>query len=185
MKGLDRFLQKLRIDQVLPYVGRDARVLDVGCADGALYDRANHIAEYVGIDPEAPTGRTTQGATFIRSSFPSPALGPDGRFDLLTALAILEHVPRGMQSEFAAACAAYLRPDGVLAITVPSPAVDAILAILKRMKLVDGMHEEQHYGYRPEDTPGLFSAHGFVLVRHKRFEFGLNHLFVFRKSATR
>ena len=184
MRSLDRLIQRLRINQVLPYVGRNSRVLDIGCADGALYDRASQLVEYVGIDPEAPTGRTTLGAEFIRSSFPTTALQSGRLFDVIAALAILEHVPVEGQPEFAAACAAHLRPGGILAITVPSPAVDAILAILKRVKLVDGMHEEQHYGYRPATTPGLFAAHGFDLVRHKRFELGLNHLFVFRKPAT-
>ena len=184
MTALDRLIQRVRINQVLPYVGRNSRVLDIGCADGALYERAGHIGEYVGIDPDAPAGRTTSNAEFIRSSFPTTALRPDRLFDVITALAILEHVPRDAQSGFAAACAAHLRPGGVLAITVPSPMVDSILGVLKRLRLVDGMHEEQHYGYVPAGTPSLFAASGLALVRHTTFEFGLNHLFVFQKPAT-
>lgn len=181
MRALDRILQRMRIDQVAAYIQPNARVLDIGCADGALYDRVGDVAEYVGIDPEAPTERTTENARFIRTPFPSSVLQPSQHFDVVTALAILEHVPRDTQGEFAAACAAHLRPGGVVAITVPSPAVDWILAVLKRLKLVDGMHEEQHYGYRPAQASVLFSSHGLALERHRTFELGLNHLFVFRK----
>jgi hypothetical protein len=40
------------------------------------------------------------------------------------------------------------------------------------------MEVHQHWGLRPSDIPGIFEKHGFQLVRRRRFELGLNHLFV-------
>ena len=51
MKALDRFLQRWRIGKALPFIRRDDRLLDVGCYDRSLIDRAlPRIASAVGID---------------------------------------------------------------------------------------------------------------------------------------
>jgi SAM-dependent methyltransferase len=122
------------------------------------------------------------GATLVRGSFPDdlPDCAP---FDVITMLAVLEHVPRDRQQAFASACAKYLRPGGRLVITVPSPRVDAILSVLKTLRLVDGMSLEEHYGFDPDATPSIFASHGFDAVERRRFQFGLNNLFVFRRKT--
>ncbi len=76
--------------------------------------------------------------------FPTPQLSDTDTFDVISALAVLEHVPQPAQAGFAGACARHLAPNGMLAITVPAPIVDSILALLKGARLIDGMHEEEH-----------------------------------------
>ena len=66
-------------------------------------------------------------------------------------------------------------------ITVPSPLVDYIIHFLKLIKVVDGMSEEQHYGLLPKETIPVFEKAGFRLVVKRKFEFGLNNVFVFEK----
>ena len=52
MKWTDRFLQRWRIRKVLPYIKPGARVLDIGSADGALFQFAPKLAAgCLGIDP--------------------------------------------------------------------------------------------------------------------------------------
>jgi hypothetical protein len=53
-----------------------------------------------------------------------------------------------------------------------------MLHLLMRLHIIDGMEVHQHWGLRPSDIPGIFEKHGFQLVRRRRFELGLNHLFV-------
>jgi 2-polyprenyl-3-methyl-5-hydroxy-6-metoxy-1,4-benzoquinol methylase len=180
VKRLDKFLQYLRIRQAASWVPAHARVLDIGCADGVLHKYLRAPARYVGIDPDAPS---TVDATvlYFQSSFPLNALDEVAPFDVIVALAVLEHVPRDQQNRFAAACSQLLAPGGVIVLTVPSSAVDYILAILRKARLLDGMKEEQHYGFDAGETAGLLEAHGLRLVEHKSFEWGLNNLFVFRK----
>ncbi len=182
MRRLDRVIQRLRIDQALPWISPGDRVLDVGCADGALFRRARHLREGVGIDPDLQTDAQGLAATLLRGAFPEdlPECAP---FDVITMLAVLEHVPRDRQSALATACARCLRPGGHLVITVPSPRVDTILSVLRAMRLLDGMSLEEHYGFNPRSTPSIFIPHGFAVVAHRRFQFGLNNLFVFRKQA--
>jgi SAM-dependent methyltransferase len=183
MKWLDRKLQEIRLRSVLPYIGAGARVLDLGCADGILADLIPSMRGYVGIDPDAPEHANSSVRTYVRGHFPSALAPGDEPFDVIVVTAVLEHVPRAEQPAFATACASNLVHGGRLALTVPAPAVDRILAILKRIALVDGMREDEHYGFDPSLTCGLFEASGFRLEHHRRFELGLNHLFVFQRTA--
>lgn len=54
---------------------------------------------------------------------------------------------------------------------------------MKAVRLSDGMSLEQHYGYDIAQTPDLFCAAGFALLKASKFQFGLNNLFVFEKRA--
>jgi len=182
MKWLDRLLQQLRVRQAGVYIKHGARVLDIGSADGTLYRALRGLDSYIGIDPDAPTSSTWPNARFIRGTFPTPALDVEKPFDVIAALAVLEHIPRSEQEGFARACAQYLVPEGYIVITVPAPLVDRMINALKRARLLDGMHENEHYGYDPRDTTSLFESQGLTLFRHRRFELGLNHLFVFQRG---
>ncbi len=182
MKPLDRLLQRWRIAQAARFIPPGAYLLDIGCHDGALFRRlGSRLGGGVGIDPLAPA--TVPGATgfrLVRGVFPRDL--PAGEtFDVVTGLAVLEHVPAAEQAGFLAAVAACLRAGGVLLLTVPSPAVDTLLRGLRRVRLADGMSLEEHHGFDPNETPRLGAAAGLQLKRHQRFELGLNHLFVFRR----
>jgi 2-polyprenyl-3-methyl-5-hydroxy-6-metoxy-1,4-benzoquinol methylase len=183
VKRVDLLLQRLRIRAIEPYLKAGMRVLDIGCADGVLYRLAPPLDSYVGVDPDASEGSIGPNARLVRGMFPTGEIDDRQQFDLLVALAVLEHVPAAEQATFARACARHVAPGGHVAITVPSPIVDPILHVLKSTSIVDGMRSEQHYGFRPDDTPGIFEPHGFQLRLHRRFELGLNHLFVFQSTA--
>jgi SAM-dependent methyltransferase len=183
MKAIDRLLQRWRISKARPYVFPGARVLDIGCADGELFRRIGNVGEGIGLDPDLPE-RTPPlaNAVLLRGLFPEGL--PDQRpFDVITLLAVLEHVPPKLQPVLAAECARYLKPGGHLIITVPSPFVDYILAALRFFRLIHGMALEQHYGYDPRQTASLFAVGGLALIRARRFQLGLNHFFVFKKRG--
>ena len=174
MTPLDRLIQRIRIGKALPHIPAGGRLLDVGCADGALIRAVGgRVQGAVGIDPDAPAG-----AGLVRGSFPRD-LRDRGPYDVIALLAVFEHVPDGERAAFVAACRGLLRAGGRVVLTVPAPLVDRIVDTLRRMRLLHGMDIEAHHGYRPEETPAYFAAAGMRLVTHERFELGLNHLFVF------
>jgi 2-polyprenyl-3-methyl-5-hydroxy-6-metoxy-1,4-benzoquinol methylase len=181
MKPLDRFLQRRRIGKTRPYINSGARVLDIGCADGELFRQFPEIGEGIGIDPDLPPMTSAiPNAVLIGGSFPEAL--PDQRpFDLITLLAVVEHIPARQLAQLAGDCAKHLKPGGRLIITVPSPHVDVILSVLRFLRLIHGMSLEQHHGFDPSAVPGIFTAGGLHLeVKHK-FQLGLNNLFVFRR----
>lgn len=181
MKFLDRFLQNRRIRIAGKYIQKGSFVLDVGCGDGALFrSLKDKVVGGVGIDPTLEQSLPQNPFRLIKGYFPE-ALTEDQCFDAITALAILEHIPTNEQRIFANACFERLKPGGLLIITVPSPQVDIILDILRALRLIDGMALEEHYGFKPAKTNEIFSSAGLRLVDSKKFQFGLNNLFVFTK----
>lgn len=182
MKLLDRLLQRWRFARAAPFVPPGSRLLDIGCHDGTVFRRlASRLSAGVGIDPLAvPTSDPGAPFQIVRGAFPND-LPTSTAFDVVTCLAVLEHVPVAGQPAFVDACAARLKPGGVLIVTVPAPAVEGILRWLVRLRLVEGMSLEQHHGFAPADTVQLAIAAGLQLVTHRRFQLALNNLFVFRR----
>ena len=183
MKTVDRLLQQWRIAKIRPYLKPGASVLDIGCADGALLRAAPRLGGYVGLDPARDGSQAVPRGALIKGYFPADLPDPCATFDCITMLAVLEHIPLEAQAVLAADCRRHLRPGGLLLITVPSPTVDAVLAVLKFLRLIDGMSLEEHYGFDVRQVPDCFGAAALELVAHRRFQLGLNHLFVFRKPA--
>jgi 2-polyprenyl-3-methyl-5-hydroxy-6-metoxy-1,4-benzoquinol methylase len=174
---LDRLLQRMRVRVALPQVPRGARLLDVGCADGALLRAAApRIREGIGIDPDAPAG----DARLQRGRFPED-LRATGTFDAITMLAVFEHFPESDRARVVDACRRLLRPGGRVILTVPSPAVDGIVGVLRALRLVEGIDIEAHHGYDPRQTPRHFRD--FRVLTHRPFELGLNNLFVLELPA--
>jgi len=181
MKQLDRMLQNWRMRKGLKYIGSDARVIDVGAHEGELFRALGpRLRAGFGVEPLCREILVTP--TFhIHPGF-FPATRPEeGNWDAITMLAVLEHIPRAEQAALAEACHALLRRGGSVIVTVPTKAVDHILAVLRFLRLIDGMSLEEHFGFEPAETPRIFSSPRFALVHHERFQLGLNHLFVFEK----
>ena len=182
MKSLDRYLRDVRIRKARRFVKKDDVVVDVGCLDGTLFERLRGTIAYgYGVDPTLEEKREAPGYELHPGHFPEAL--PPVSCDVITMLAVLEHVPPAEQAGLAGACHEILNPGGRVVITVPSPRVDDILAVLTRLRLVDGMSLEEHYGFNPEDTLEVFAPPGFRLVERSAFQLGLNNLFVFEKPA--
>jgi SAM-dependent methyltransferase len=181
MTWLDRFLQQWRMRKARRELPRDARVLDIGTHDGALFRLAR--VHGVGIDPELAAGDTIPDVRLVKGSFPVdlPTL-PDESFDAATALAVVEHVPDGELQAWADAVARLVVPHGVLVITVPAPAVDTILHVLMRLHLVAGMEAHQHHRFQPRGVDAAFTAPLWQRTKHRAFQLGLNHLYVFERT---
>ena len=117
----------------------------------------------------------------VRGRFPDDA--PDQRFDAITMLAVVEHLPAETYAGVGAAAARRLAAGGRLIVTVPEPAVDRIVELLQRLRLAEGMSLHEHHGFRTGTTPAIFEPAGFTLLTHRRFQLGLNNLFVFERRA--
>jgi 2-polyprenyl-3-methyl-5-hydroxy-6-metoxy-1,4-benzoquinol methylase len=186
MKAIDLYLQKRRFTMAGEHISSGSKILDIGtnCCE-IFYFLASKKVSGTGIDPEANPDiqKLPENVQFIHSAFPSPML-QDTQFDAITALAVLEHIPTDKQSEFAQNCNRHLKNQGRMIITVPSPFVDYIIHSLRLLRLIDDdMKGHQHHGFLPGETVPLFTKMGFVLELHRSFQFGLNNLYVFRKTA--
>ena len=181
MTWLDRLLRDWRIGKAKREIPHGARLLDIGTYDGTLFGIVG--VPGVGIDPmlSAPI-EVSDGVVLVRGFFPQDLpTEPASSFDAVTALAVIEHVTDGELRRWAVELARLLKPGGVLVITVPSPVVDHILRVLLRLRLVAGMEAHQHHGFAPGNVPRLFAEPQWRLVKHQRFQLGLNNLYVFQR----
>lgn len=182
LKAFDRYLQRARIARARPFIRDGDVVVDVGCADGALFETlGDSIERGYGVDPTLDRVREAGRYVLYPGLFPEAL--PEVECDAIVMLAVLEHIPVEGQPALAEACHEMLRPGGRVIVTVPSPRVDDILAVLTRLRLVRGMSLEEHYGFEPARTESIFSPPRFRVAHRGRFQLGLNNLFVFEKAA--
>ena len=104
---------RLEFIQAARRISADSLVLDVGCGSGAFRQHLP-LCTYRGLDPFAEAG---SAGDIIRQSVPEHLEEARGRYDVVTAFQVLEHVPEPRQ--FAAQLAAMLRPGGSLIMCAP------------------------------------------------------------------
>lgn len=182
MKKMDTFLQEWRYRVVAPYICSGMRVLDVGCFDGSMFAWfADKKIQGLGIDSNVIRNLSlSPHIELVEGRFPEDL--PSGQqYDAITMLAVIEHVPADDMVSWVNACSELLVSGGLVLITAPSPFVDKILDVLVFLKIADGMALEEHHGFDPSEIPTVFGEQ-FELVSHKRFQCGLNNLFVLRKK---
>lgn len=184
VKYLDRYLRDRRLDQVVRRIPPGARVLDVGCHDGALFRALGHsLREGLGLDPGLVGPLTGERYRLLPGSFPQDVPSGAGGFDAITMAAVFEHIPTDEQSAVAKACWELLVDGGQVVLTVPSPLVDPILDVLAATRIIDGLEHDQHFGFEPADLEPLFVRQGFDLAHRHSFQLGLNNVFVFVKPV--
>jgi cyclopropane fatty-acyl-phospholipid synthase-like methyltransferase len=180
MRRLDFIIQRARIKRALGHIQTGTLLLDIGCHQGELsgYLVDKHC-RYFGIDPDVVVPTTN----LIRGHFPND-LPPDWKgmeFDHGVALAVLEHVPMDELVEFLRSVRDVLRPGGTLIATIPSPATDKLLVVLRRTRLIDGMDLDAHDGLTLAQLLGAAEETGLRLVSHDQFQLGLNNLLVWAR----
>lgn len=181
MKKFDRFLQNQRMQQAKKYILSGKRVLDIGCDEGTLFKfLGDKLGKGVGIDPTLQQKINSGKFELIPGHFPNDLQSKE-KFDVITMLAVIEHFPDKVLKNLDSDCSGFLNKKGLVIITAPSAWVDYILNVLLFLRIIDGMSLEEHHGFKPNDTINYFSKN-FILIKKKKFQFGLNNLFVFEKK---
>lgn len=132
------------------------------------------MSEAVGIDFKAPIidhpkVRTMTATLDERLPF------PDESFDVVTMLAVLEHLSR--PREIVQEISRVLRPGGQVVLTVPSPIAKPVLEFLAfRLGVIskDEIRDHKRY-YDRASLAELFQSTGLRIERHAYFQFGMNN----------
>lgn len=182
MKFLDSFLRAWRTQIALKAADHPIRiVLDIGCGDDYLLGQL-HAEQRLGIDPGIKEAICEDSIQLFPGRFPDDIRsGPlAGAYDAVFALAVFEHLREEDFSRARALLPDLLNDKGRLIVTVPHPFVDEILDILIWLRLIDGQAVHEHHGFNPERILD-FSSDKLRLLYRKRFQLGLNNLFVFER----
>jgi len=182
---MDNWLQLQRFKRAKKYIRKGDSVLDIGCETGTFFEYIDDlISEGTGIDTVdyEYVPKTKVKTKLFKGYFPD-VLESDQKFDVITMLAVLEHIQPEDQTKVAEGVIKHLKKDGRLIITVPDKKVDNIIIALQKFGLVDAATLDEHYGYDINKTESIFSSDDMKMVVWKKFQLGLNNLFVFQKES--
>ncbi len=176
---IDHFIARMRFRAAFPHVRAGSRLLDLGCGlETAFLDYSRgKIMDGVGLDDQVECGSPGRWQR-VRADLQAPLPFPDGRFDHVVMLAVLEHLrnPEPVLRE----AFRVLAPHGSLILTWPSSLVDPLLDLLHAVHLVsEEMESDEHQKRIPvKELQRMLQRIGFQKFIHSRFELGLNNLMV-------
>ena len=180
----DRFVAWRRFRAAAPHIRAGSAVCDLGCGAGAPFLEyvGSRLASGVGLDEHvgvSPQEKISVVPADITARLPLES----AQFDHVTMLAVLEHLAHPAQ--VLAEAYRILRPQGTLIMTWPSPAVDPILEVLTRVRVVH--HElgfDQHQPRIPvKELKKMLMEIGFTRFEVGKFELGLNNWLVAHKGS--
>lgn len=185
MKFLDKLIRQLRVTEALKHIpSHTTSVFDIGCDEGFLFKKlSGAVVRKVGVDPRNQGGDIAEGEQIFNGYFPQVVQDEhiDGTFDAIFALAVFEHFSEADIAASAIVIPNMLSAKGRLIVTLPHPFVDKILDALMMLRLIDGQATEEHHGFIPDDLVQAFAS-TLKLVKHQRFQFGLNNVFIFERA---
>lgn len=180
---------KDRNKRVSKYLKPGKSLLDIGCGHGYLL-RISPCKRNVGIDELQCYEYVKDGAGKIIES--SVGKGyvierdlnfEDHSFDYVTIIAVIEHLHH--PDEIIQECHRVLKRQGLLIMTTPFPIVEKILLFMDKGSYLFSYKkvEEAHVGYYNLESMNKLAENLFRLVQYKKFHWGVNQLFVYRKTA--
>jgi ubiquinone/menaquinone biosynthesis C-methylase UbiE len=177
--GIDHFIARMRFRAAYAHIRPGSRVCDLGCGlEAAFLDYASdRITVGVGVDDQVEDGVRGRWQ-HVRADLRAPLPFPEGHFDHVVMLAVLEHLTE--PEKVLTNAYRVIAPQGSLILTWPSAMVDPILRVLHTLHLVsDEMESDEHQKRIPVETlQQMLERIGFQKFMHRRFEFGVNNLMV-------
>ncbi|HOE19253.1 MAG TPA: class I SAM-dependent methyltransferase [Syntrophorhabdaceae bacterium] len=183
---LEGFLAKKRArvaNSLIPPELRAGRILDIGCGTVPYFLLNTQFAERYGLDKVAKGGEraVAVGGAIILANFDiereERAPFNDNYFDVVTMLAVFEHILPERLPAVAAEIRRILRPGGIYILTTPAWWTDGLLRFMARLRLVSPAEIEEHKdGYSPEKISSVLRQGGFAAkdIRTGYFELGMN-----------
>jgi SAM-dependent methyltransferase len=184
---LERFLAQRRVamaDRLIDPALREGRLLDYGCGSFPLFLSRTRFREKVGVDQLVDEGAPPPGFPpgiplhrfdiEVTSRLPFP----DAHFQVVTMLAVFEHVPVDELVVLLDEVERVLAPGGQFIMTTPAGWTGPILGALARLGLISAEEEDEHEGVYSHGRIGAILDRS-RLGRHPRrrgsFELGMNN----------
>ena len=168
--ALERFLagQRAKLaDTLIPDASRSGRILDIGCGSFPYFLTSTRFHEKHGLDKmlDDDTRRYHGEDILIKNNdMESGERLPytDGYFDIVTMLAVFEHIEPTRLVATLREVYRVLKPGGSYILTTPAAWTDRLLGILARLRLVSKEEIEEHKDtYSHRKIIQLLKASGF------------------------
>lgn len=178
---LEPFLARMRARQanrLIPNNLRAGRILDIGCGSYPYFLSHTVFKEKYAVDRLATDGLHADIHWHTldlnnSSSFPFE----DGYFNVITMLAVIEHLSPAYLVDIFKEANRLLLPGGMVILTTPAAWSDNLLHWMSRLRLVSKEEIDEHiFAYTLPLLGWYFGVAGFKMenVRFGYFEFWLN-----------
>ena len=148
---LEGFLSRQRCrmaDRLIPDTSRAGRVLDLGCGERARFLLTIQFAEKYGVDRVAGVGGHVSSNGITRFDCDIERADrlpfPDGHFDVITMLAVFEHIEPERLVALVAEIRRLLKPGGTYILTTPAVWTDGLLRVMAKLRLVSPVLFAEH-----------------------------------------
>ena len=178
---LENFLAQQRariVDKNILDKERQGKILDIGCGYFPFFLSQIKFQEKFGLD-KSVRDNAPGNIKLVKQDLSQEKHLPfaDEIFEVVTVLAVLEHMSTESAIEVLREARRVLRPSGKLFITVPRDRGDKLLRFLSEIGLVSKVEISEHVQlYNPENLTKQLTIAGFKLenIKLQSFEFGLN-----------
>lgn len=158
-------------ERLIPDELRSGRILDVGCGSHPYFLSHTSFKEKLAIDRQRPGGPMPGIEWHTLDLNRQPELPfPAGHLDVVTMLAVVEHLDPGSLEQLLIEVHRVLAPGGRLIITTPAAWVDPLLRWMARLNLVSTEEIDEHaYTYTHSLLAWYFGRAAFPM---EQLDFG-------------
>jgi len=183
---LEKFLAGQRVNVANRNIienSREGKVLDVGCGSLPFFLLNTNFKEKYGVDPnvDATEAQNNMNLYNIVLSGNNSLPFDNDFFDVITMLAVFEHLEIDILVNILSEIYRVLRPGGRFILTTPHPIGDKLLRIMARCYLISKEEIEEHKGaYNHSQIVDYLKKAGFLQekMQYGRFELWLNNWLV-------
>ena len=185
---LENFLARRRssmADRLIPDKLRNGKILDIGCGTNPVFLSKTLFKEKYGLDKVRSINN--RDIHLIHHDFEEIQSLPfrDNYFDVITLLAVIEHVHPQHVPSVLHETRRVLKPQGIIILTTPAAWTDRVLKTMAKFKIVSAVEIEDHKDtYTKNKLKNLLGASGYTKnnVRSGYFECLANVWIMARKS---
>lgn len=164
---------------------REGTIVDIGCGSYPIFLLTTKFVKKFGIDKSSSLTRNIfKKFNVINYNIEKGSKLPfkEKSVDVVTMLAVFEHIEYDILVETMAEISRILKPEGLCIITTPACWTHSLLIIMGKLKLVSAVEISEHKSiYNNKKIINLLNNSGFSSVKSGYFELFLNRFFLARK----
>ena len=165
---LENFLAHERVRQAKKLIGKESRsgrILDIGCGRFPLFLTETDFGEKYGVDKSKVKSQKSKVNGILLKRFDvesGPLPFKNNFFDVVTMLAVLEHIEAERLEKVLGEVFRVLKPKGRFVVTVPAFWTEGLLKAMARFGLISKIEIAEHKQVlKPTEIVNVLTGAGF------------------------